>query len=653
MRGPLLIPPGGFDGLRSKRQLRRLVEQCDWYRNQEPPAEHPTASITYLGYAAANLALAYKLTGQPGYLAEAERWIAAPLSYPHWGKAKMPDHDLDAGWLLFGLSLAYDWLGGDSELREKLLLQGNRLYEFALETEGRWWSSAYWQNHNWICYAGLAAAGYALERSDWTERARANFDEVFARLPADGSDAEGVVYWRYGVPWLAAYADLLRSAEGVDAFQSCDFLRNTFWYRLYQAAPDLGQIVPHGDCHDRRSGHSVALYYKLASEYRIGEAQWLAEHVARELFWREAYESGVRPGVLPEAFLEMLWYDDSLAPRDPSDLPTSRHFPDLGLVVARSGWDPDATLLSFKASPGGGHTAWDQAHELENWNAFDASHHHPDSGSFVLISHGSFLAVDDGYCNLKQTANHNLVLVDGQGFTGDGLKDVYRDLPAGDQARVIHHVSGDGLVIAVADVTSMYPKSLELERMHRTVVFLPDGTVIVHDDLAAGTPHVWSWLLHSDQPAEVMGDQMLIRNGTGQLTVTMLTPARATQDTTKVFANPTGSTPSLEIHRTMHTVRWDSLPEASTRFLAVLQSDSALRPATQRPELLPARRGTVLTIAAHVVAFADGDGLIESDRLRAEALAVAASPSGLAAVEARSVVLDGAELFASGVQQRR
>src|ERR1044072_8272390 len=134
-------------------QWRRLYEQADSYRLQHPPQEHPLARITYFGPAAANLALAHRLSGDPGYAAEAWRWISTAISFPHWGRANLPDHDLDAGWLLHGLSLAYHLLGDDLTddqrklLRDKLTLQGERLYAFAVETEGRWWSSSYWQNH--------------------------------------------------------------------------------------------------------------------------------------------------------------------------------------------------------------------------------------------------------------------------------------------------------------------------------------------------------------------------------------------------------------------------------------------------------------------------------------------------------------------------
>src|SRR4051794_16675809 len=84
-------------------QFVRLLAQADSYIERVPPPEHPRETITYIGMAAANLALAHLLTEEPRYLAAARRWIAAAVGYPHWGKAHMPDHDLDAGWLLCGL----------------------------------------------------------------------------------------------------------------------------------------------------------------------------------------------------------------------------------------------------------------------------------------------------------------------------------------------------------------------------------------------------------------------------------------------------------------------------------------------------------------------------------------------------------------------
>ncbi|WP_418275365.1 DUF4962 domain-containing protein [Isoptericola jiangsuensis] len=592
MTRPLLIADredalrAELDGVRSP-QFRRLLDECARYRELPLPDEHPLASITYLGAGAANLALAHRLTGQSHYLDELRRWLAPALSFPHWGRANMPDHDLDAGWLLHGLGLAYSWAGDALEpaereaLRDKLILQGTRLYEFAVESEGGWWSSSYWQNHNWICYAGLATAGYALRddhapAQEWTERAKENFRTVLEMLPEDGSNNEGVVYWRYGVPWLVTYLDVLKSTEGIDWFATSDYLRETFWYRLYQAAPDLERIVDHGDCHDRRSGHPVAMYYKLAAEYRIPQCQWLADKVASEFFWREAYESGVRPGVRAEAYQELLWFDPTAPVSGPEDLPTSRWFTDLGLVVGRTSWEPDAVMVSFKASPGGGHKAWDTSHRIKRetgWTTLNAGHHHPDSGTFTLLGHGAYLALDEGYSSRKRTEHHNAVLVDGQGFVNEDRYHVFENLAEEHEAHIVTATLADGWVHAVSETAAMYDPSLEVTRARRHLVLTPAGNVVVLDDLRAQTPRTWTFLLQTENPAAARGEgRWVAEAGSGNLLVTALDDADHVEVVpTPVHANPTSSTPSLAIEKVQHTLRRSTAPTTQGRFLSVLE----------------------------------------------------------------------------------
>lgn len=594
VQDPLLLKGGRLDQLKEEvegvraRQFRRLLDECERYRAVELPDEHPSASITFFGPAVANLALAYRITGHQHYLEELRRWLAPPVSYPHWGKAHMPDHDLDAGWLCHGLGLAYAWAGDAlpeeerAALADKLLLQGRRLYDFAVESEGDWWSSSFWQNHNWICYAGLATAGYVLadvssETKDWTERAKANFKEVLRLLPEDGSNCEGVVYWRYGVPWLVSYLDVLESAEGVDLFEESDYLRETFWYRLYQAAPDFERIIDHGDCHDRRSGHSVAMYYKLASKYRIGEAQWLADQVSERFFWREAYESGVRPGIRPEAYQELLWYDPTIVPRSPESLPLTRHFPDLGLVVGRTSWDSEATMVSFKSAPGGGHKAWTTSHETKRtsgWTTLNAGHHHPDAGTFVLIGHGEYLAVDEGYSNHKRHMHHNGILVDGQGYANEDRYHVYKDLDERHTARIRSTVLSGGWTCATSESGAMYAEQLGVTHVDRHLAMSPRGTVILVDDLRSVEPRTWSWLLQSDNPwtSQETGVEVT-ESGRACLRVTALESEEPSFSSrrTMVQANPTSSTPSLAIERTLHTLLRETPATTSAQFVTVLE----------------------------------------------------------------------------------
>ncbi|MEU2761314.1 heparinase II/III family protein [Streptomyces sp. NPDC007094] len=660
----MLLLEGRLDSLRGElngthaAQWRRLHEQCDWYRRQNPPTEHPEASITYFGPAAANLALAYRLTGQRGYLEEAWRWISTCVAFPHWGRAHMPDHDLDAGWLLHGLSLAYSWLGEDLEperreiLRAKLELQGERLHSFAEETSGRWWSSAYWQNHNWICWTGIATAGYALGRSEWSKAARANLETVLRMLPEDGSDAEGVVYWRYGVPWLAIHTDLIQRQERADLWSTGGFLRNTTRWRLHQSAPGFEENIDHGDCHDRRSGHSVALYYRLASAYQDGTAQWLGNLVAERHFWREAYESGVRPGVMPEAFLELLWYDPRVTPVAPDGEPGTAYFPDLGQITARTGWDSAATCVSFKAAPGGGQRAWDEGHRLKavgGWDAMSAGHHHPDAGAFVLHSHGAFLAVDEGYSNHKRAAHHNLVLVDGQGWADEGRYHVYEGIPEERRARVRDVLAQDGFAHATAESAAMFPEGLSVRRVDRTLVVTPLGRVVVLDELEAEGPREWTYLLHSDWPTTQLDpDGWRLESGPASARLTRLLPTDATamRDRTEVEANPTSSTPSLKVSKTMHTLRLTTPRTRTATFLTVLDSTGSLGPRPDPAVLLASDQGHAVSVGqggeTELVLLAPRAGVIETERVSADAAAVILSGTRVAAVRASRVDIDGA-----------
>lgn len=568
-------------------QLRRLLEECERLRTLELPQEHPLASITWIGAGAANLALAYRLTGQEQYLQELRRYLVPALSFPHWGRANLPDHDLDAGWLCHGLGQAYTWAGdalseGErTALREKLILQGTRLYDFAVGSEGGWWSVSYWQNHNWICYAGLATVGYALADEhpparEWTERAKANFDTVLDMLTEDGSNNEGVVYWRYGVPWLVIYLDLLKQQEGIDWFARSAYLRETFWYRLYQAAPDLERIINHGDCHDRRSGHPVAMYYKLASEYRIPQCQWLADTVVDTFFWREAYESDVRPGVRAEAYQELLWFDPSAPSEDPYQLPASRYFTDLGLVVGRTSWDPDAVMVSFKASPGGGHKAWETSHRLKKetgWSTLNAGHHHPDAGTYTLLGYGAYLALDEGYSSRKKTEHHNAILVDGHGFVNEDRYHVYEDLPHEYTAEILTASVEGGWTHAVSETQAMYDRDLGVQRVRRHLVLTPRGNLVLLDDLRAAAPRVWTWLLQTENPAVEFGaDQWIADAGSGRLIVRAIGEGEQVESvTTAIHANPTSSTPSLAIEKVQHTLRRSSPRATSAQFVSVLQ----------------------------------------------------------------------------------
>ncbi len=630
-------------------QAQRLLKQANSYLDQLPPAQHPADSITYIGMAVANMSLAYLLTGQTDYLNGVRRWLNVAGAYPSWGLARMPNHDLDAAWLLFGFGLAYNWIGHHlpadelNALRHKLRHQGQLLYNFALASEGRWWGSAYWQNHNWICYGGLATAAYALEADypetrAWSARALDNLQTVLSVFPEDGSDYEGPVYWRYGFPWLLISAHLFQQQTGLNLHDN-SFLRHSFDFRLYLSGPNLVDTTNFGDGHDRRSAHSRAVLYRLAGLYRLGEAQWLANHFEETGEWeREGQEGLIKPGLLPEAWLDFIWFDPTVAPQPVHEKAKTAVFPDMGLITTRSSWQPDATCLAFKCGTPNGARGWHlgQAFNRQNnWDTIKASHEHPDENSFILIRGSDYLVVDEGYSKEKLTRHHSTLLVDGQGQYNEGAYNAFEGLDPAWGGRLEGWFIAPGLTCASGEAAGAYHPDLQLDRFRRQILMMGADLCVICDDLQSARPHDYQWLLQTDvAPQQTTANQFTFQTGGSQMVVTAVAPRPLACDLRQVeiTANPTSAKPDWIIRRTQHTLALSPAePCAQTRFLVALDVANAGSKAAEVVSL-PCEGGTAMQLTKNgetrIAAFAAGRSrLVIPELLSTDADWVVANPA--------------------------
>lgn len=522
--------------IRTNRNLyQRLVEQCKRYEDVILTEKHPKGSSSFMGMAAANLSLLSLLSREKRWIKEAKRWIFTALSYEKWGHTNLVYADINSSWLLYGLALSYSWLSDFMTQNEKteyskiLYQQGKKKWDFKLKHKTDSWPVRYWQNHNWLNFTGLATVAYALkkeypkESSIWLEGAKENFKKIFSLMPDDGSYYEGVTYWRYGIIWLIQYAHLIKINEGVDLFKKSQFLRNTFYYRLYQCSPVFEQNYNFGDCHDTRSGHSSAVYFKLASEYKIQEAQWMGENVLKNLLYREAYESRIKPGILPEAFLEMIWYDPSISKRIPTNLPRSRFFPDLGLLSCRSSWSPDAFSFSVKASCPGGSKQWDKSWKLQEEEGFtrrSLCHQHADDGAFLLWKGQNNYVIDDGYNREVRASEHNMIVFDGRGYTGEGKHDIFKKFERNQCAKIDLCKIQNDLVYIIMDLKDVYDKDLGIKYFKRHFFYSGDCDLVIFDEVESDNAETISWQIHTED--YLIKDNLRFRTSDGDFAITPL-----------------------------------------------------------------------------------------------------------------------------------
>jgi hypothetical protein len=530
----------------SVREARflRLGTECERYFARVLSPTHPKESITYMGMAMLNLSLMHLLTEDDRYLAEAVRWCDAAMGYPGWGSdPKTVDTDLSASWVLFGMSLLYDWVGDklpeeeSDRIRECLAHHADILYDYKLATEGAGWSTEYWQNHNWINMTAIAAAGHVLRgrharSEEMVECARENFSTVFRYLPDDGGNYEGVCYWRYGGMWLFVYAWLEMIAGGTDYFRNSGYLRNTFYYRLYDSSPDLVTQMSFGDCHDRYSSHPACVYFLVAKMYRDGYAQKFGELACGEFLDREAANSHVHPGILWEAGFEFLFYDPGVPTKDFDDLPLFRRFDDLGLICLRSGWGGNASAFAFKCSPPGGELQW-----REGWRMFrergtrnmSLSHHHPDNQGYEYIVGDRYFTREDGYNRTIKERHHGVLLVDGRYTDVMGVSDVYMssawkrlsedprlDLYTtyrGDLSGCREH---DGLVFFSAENHLVYPKELDMQEVSRFVLTDRLGFLLFVDTFSSEAEHRYSVLCNTEESGTARSDGTFLFKATSR-----------------------------------------------------------------------------------------------------------------------------------------
>ena len=521
------------------RRRAQAVPKELWQARAEKPykaeAPRPDGNSGGAGYVLAELAANWLATGRDFYAEDAQSTLLRICEYPHWGGNGNPkDTDLHAGALLFGGGIAYDTFfdklspADRGTIRNKLVVQGRRMYEHHAKRQLVQWE----QNHTYIDLGGLWCAAVALY--DEVPETRAWYDlgvraiklAVHLLDGGDGAFYEGLGYWSYGFAHhFLPLLELFRNVTGADPFAGFGSLRKLKYYLVHGTLPGGKYWLNMGDVAagtTARANLERARYVmlKLAGEYNDPECRGASDYFTRA--------AGLKPASDPWTLMS---WDPTVESRDPRRAwAPFHHFKDLDLVMARSGWNDDATHVALRCGPALGHRAHKvlTSGEFPDWKPAPG-HVHPDLNALLIFDHGEHMLVDTGYTWKKVTREHSTVAVDGGGQMGDGERwPVFTPWNRYGRMGAFLALEG-GHCYLRGEAAGGYQEAARLTRFDRHLLMMPDADstwFLVHDVLASLEPRMYEWLLVSLEKAAATADGAFrIRSGRRALTVRLLEPA--------------------------------------------------------------------------------------------------------------------------------
>lgn len=258
---------------------------------------------------------------------------------------------------------------------------------------------------------------------------------------AGGAMDDGVDYAR-GTQgyWLEAF--LYLENMGFTQAAYAEWVWNHFrTHGLYGTVPDGNGYVTWGDMEDIEDNQTQridtefwgndAIHICLLSRYGRPEqagyvrAVLLAERDPEDRFGQHHNYA-------------LLCDDPSITARDVSDLPLAFRSDGVGLVFARSSWEPDASYLFFTAG----------------WRGVD--HMHDDVGHFSLWSGGDWIVHEEPSYDFQNAEKHNVLFL---GRDTQTLVSEDRSIESSPSiSRIVRTEVDDTHVFILADITSAYSR---------------------------------------------------------------------------------------------------------------------------------------------------------------------------------------------------
>ncbi len=482
----------------------------------------------------------YAIEQDPHYLDAAKRWLLTACKYDPWGYTfRTPNVDLPPAHLLYAVAFAYDVLFDKftneerTFVKNKLTKQARLMYDYFKYKPKKKYTFS--QNHTFIPMAGLGIAAYALideepEAKDWARLARAVYDRTLLTFDTDGYYYEGFHYFTFSFRWVVRYLDAHTHATGENLYTQ---MRERFlplkYYAVHSVLPDGEHVFDFGDVGDgaldrNNEKQTEKLYveneilYRLAEKYKDSEAQGIAE-------WMR--------GNVNLSSREKIWafyaHDASIKPASVSSVPTAYYFNDSDTVFWRSGWDKNATAFAFRCGPPAGHKTANLLKQISDWK-LNTGHSHPDANSFIIWANRRYLTGDTGYSGIKQTSDHNTILIDERGQEKDGSHEMFNGVPYErlDKIRIAEVWATPDYFFARGEAAEAYYSDLNVKKFDRNFLYVAPDYFVVWDEISTNEPRGFSWHLNADSEIKNNTQNVfeLINKG-ASLRVTNLLPVNA------------------------------------------------------------------------------------------------------------------------------
>ena len=465
---------------------------------------------------AATLAFTWMLDGNESYAAEAKRILLACASWDPKGSTGYRYND-EAGmpynyYFCRTYTFIFEYLSEEERqtCQRLMKIRGDEMNDH-LNPGHLWKPYGSHANRAWhfLGEIGVTFLGEVEGADEWVWFAMNVFANTYPVWnDNDGGWHEGTQYWNSYQQRFTWWADIMRAATGINAFDKPYYSRIGY-YPMYLQPPGT-QGGGFGDLTaDRQSAHNVDLVRIFAAQSGNAHWQWYVDVHEKEDDPR-GYVDYIR-GALPRVEAKV-----------PDDLPSSRVFRGVGQAYLNANLlsAEDNVEIIFKSSPLG-----TQSHGYDSNNAF------------LLYAFGERLLIRTGRRDSYGSEHHkewmwhtksvNSITVNGEG-------QLKRSPEAIGEITEFH--TSDEIDFVEGEAGRAYDGNLA--RFTRRILFLKPDVIVVYDIVTAAAPSSFEWRLHAPTEMELGDATARVENGKAACDVDFLWPRNLKMSQTDKFDTP-------------------------------------------------------------------------------------------------------------------